>query len=170
MTIEDYRREIVKTIHDTLPGVMVLRDGGDINVDFPLIVVAFFGPSRRRYQTLALSGSPDTGAWTLQEDARIYFYTMQGDGDRIQLQEMVNEIETMGRKVWPEMAREHGCAIFYPTSFLTTYRSTYYNEVRVNSAIMSLSVQVPRIVEGIEPEYPKNVVEKVTINEITYEE
>lgn len=164
------RRELVKSIYDEVSeSAMVIREGADIEEEFPLVVVAFLGGNRMKYRWL--SGTRDGREnWTNKEKLNIYIFTRQnGSGtDRIELQKLLDKIEFMTRDEWPSLVKEYTCGIYYPESWVESSNAGFYNEIRVNVAVLSICLLEPRYPTSDDTTGPpvERVSTTVTENEI----
>ena len=148
MTHEDMRRELMLNIKDVAgEDVIVLRDSADFTMGFPLVVVDFLGPQRRQYFWLSATayGHED---WTMAERVNITICTIQNDTgpdtSRLELQELLDRVEYGARAAWPRIVKTFDCGIFYPESWMTSLHSQFYNEKRLNIALLKVTLLEPR--------------------------
>lgn len=148
MTLEDMRREMMLNVKD-LAGeeVIVLRDSPDFTMGFPLVVVDFMGPQRRQYFWLSATSDGHEN-WIMAERVNLTICTIQKDEgedtSRLDLQEILDRVEFGVRRDWPRIARVFGCGIFYPESWMSTLHSQFYNEKRMNIAVLKVTLLEPR--------------------------
>lgn len=149
MNLEEMRRELMLNINDIAgEDALVLRDSSDYTVEYPLIVVDFLGPQRRIYKWLSTHQNGKEN-WVMAERVNIMVSTIQSeegtDTSRLELQELIDKIEFGARKSWPKLVRKFGCGIFYPESWMSTHYSNFYNERRVNTAVLKITILEPRM-------------------------
>jgi hypothetical protein len=129
--------------------VQVIREGADFNNNFPLVVVHFMGASIHRHgygPSKTVTGDRDN--WTMEEPVRIYLYTLENidgeDTSREQLQDLVDQVEYYIRNNWNGILKPYQCAVWFPSSYTTSTRRTYYGENGLNEATIRLGMQEPR--------------------------
>jgi hypothetical protein len=149
MSLEEMRRELMLNIHDIAgEDVLVLRESADYTVTYPLVVIDFLGPQRRIYKWLSTHQNGKEN-WVMAERVNIMVSTIQSeegsDTSRVELQELLDRIEFGARKLWPKLVRKFGCGIFYPESWMSTHYSHFYNERRVNTAVLKITILEPRM-------------------------
>lgn len=167
MSLEEMRRELMLDLNDIIgEDALLLRESADYTVEYPLVVVDFLGPQRRVYQWLSTRQNGKEN-WVMAERVNIMISTIQSeegvDTSRLELQELLDRIEFGARKTWPKLVRRFGCGIFYKDSWMSTYYSNFYNERRVNTAVLKVTILEPRMPE--KNYYPNAaLVERVTVD------
>ena len=167
MTLENMREDLLEDLTDLLgESVLVVRSGTDVNVDFPMVVVDFLGTTKPWLRTLSLTFDGSRPNWIMDEPVHVKIYTQEPfegeDTSRADLQELVDIVEFHAEKNWPSILSKHKCALNRKTSFMTSNSTVFYNDTRVNEAVIRIHLEEPRY--PTEADTLGNLADKVNIH------